>query len=93
MTILLIRTTAGPFRRAGMAFNETAREVDSRALTDEQIQALQSEPMLVVEDEPASPPSPPAPDSGAVNDGPVAQEVTEAQPDDSATGKKGKTKK
>lgn len=54
----LLRVTAARdgFRRAGRAWPSTLTEVDAAEFTSEQLEALNAEPMLVVEFVPAPPP-------------------------------------
>lgn len=48
MMKLRIHSKAAKFRRAGMTFGKTAVDIDASDLSEEQIEALANEPMLVV---------------------------------------------
>ena len=76
MSLVSVRTKSGAFRRAGFAFTEDPREINIHDLTDEQVAALENEPMLVVVAVTALPTPPPAPPAdGADKDEAVDQPV------------------
>lgn len=54
---ITVRTKHGkPFRRAGLAFGKEGLVLKTADLTDEQLEAIEAEPMLIVEKQKASKP-------------------------------------
>lgn len=48
--VLIVRSLAGGFRRAGIAFTNEAKRLEADALSDEQIHAIKNEPSLSVQE-------------------------------------------
>jgi hypothetical protein len=56
--ILIVRSVAGGFRRAGIAFSEEAMRLDPAILSKQQIAVLKAEPALSVSEESVEAPEP-----------------------------------